>query len=74
MVIAEGTSDSVSWGKDYSQGVSVYDDSLIRPGSAPPDITADEFTSGLSEQESDTRFFEVDSCEFGSSASGSGCS
>ncbi|NCF64141.1 MAG: hypothetical protein GWP58_14930, partial [Gammaproteobacteria bacterium] len=60
MVMAEGTSDSVSWGNTYAQGVNVYDDSLIRPGSRQPDITADEFTSNLSEQETDTRVFEVD--------------
>jgi hypothetical protein len=60
MVMAEGTSDSVSWGNTYAQGVNVYDDSLIRPDSRQPDITADEFTSNLSEQETDTRVFEVD--------------
>jgi hypothetical protein len=47
MVMAEGTSDGVTWGDAYTQGVNVYDHSLIRPESRKPDITADEFTSNI---------------------------
>jgi hypothetical protein len=47
MVMAEGTSDEVTWGDAYAQGVNVYDHSLIRPESRKPDITADEYTSGI---------------------------
>jgi len=60
MVIAEGTSDAVSWGNAYAQGINIYDDSLIRPGARKPDITADDLTSNLSQRETDTRFFEPD--------------
>jgi hypothetical protein len=60
MVMAEGTSDAVTWGDAYGQGLNVYDHSLIRPESRKPDITADDLTSNLSEQESDSRFFETD--------------
>jgi hypothetical protein len=40
--------------------MNVYDHSLIRPGSRKPDITADDLTSNLSEQESTPTFFDVD--------------
>ena len=55
-----GTSDGTSYGGDYLFGKGIYDASLIRPGSAPPDITADDLTSNLSEQESTATFFSVD--------------
>ncbi len=60
MVIAEGTSDAVTWGNAYALGMNIYDDSLIRPGARKPDITADDLTSNLSQQETDTRFFDPD--------------
>jgi hypothetical protein len=60
MVVPTGTSDSVNYGGDYLFGKVIYDSSLIMPGSRKPDITADDLTSNLSEQETDTRFFEVD--------------
>jgi outer membrane protein assembly factor BamB len=60
IVVPTGQSDGTTYGGDYAFGGGIYDSSLIRPGSAPPDITADDLTSNLSEQETDTRFFEVD--------------
>jgi hypothetical protein len=60
MVVPTGQSDGTTYGGDYTFGRGIYDSSLMRPGSARPDITADDLTSNLSEQETDTRFFEVD--------------
>jgi outer membrane protein assembly factor BamB len=64
MVIAEGTSDQVSYGNNYLQGMNAYDHSLIRPGSLKPDITAEDLVSNLSEQETDTRFFETNLIDY----------
>jgi len=63
MLMAEGTSDSVTWGDAYALGINVYDHSLIQPGSRKPDITADDLTSNLSEQETSTDFFQVDTVD-----------
>ncbi|MGD9087821.1 MAG: PQQ-binding-like beta-propeller repeat protein, partial [Desulfobacterales bacterium] len=57
MVMAEGTSDEVAWGDAYALGMSVYD-TEIRPESSKPDFTAEDLVTNLSQQESDTRFFE----------------
>jgi hypothetical protein len=54
MVMAEGKSDGVTYGNSYLQGMNAYDRSLIRPGSRKPDITADDLTSNLSEQETES--------------------
>ena len=64
MVMAEGTSDEVSYGNSYLQGMSAYDHSLIQPGSREPDITAEDLVSNLSEQETDTRFFETNLVDY----------
>lgn len=65
MVVPTGQSDGTTYGGDFTFGRGIYDSSLIRPGSATPDITSDEFasTANLRESESDTRFFEVDEDE-----------
>ncbi|MGD9241487.1 MAG: hypothetical protein PVG69_15765, partial [Desulfobacterales bacterium] len=65
LVVPTGTSDGTVYRGDYTFGRGIYDSSLIRPGSAPPDITADEFasTTNLRQNESDTRFFEIDEDE-----------
>ncbi len=63
MVMAEGTSDSVTWGDTYALAMNVYDQSVIRPASRKPDITADDLTSDISEQETSTDFFQVDTLE-----------
>jgi outer membrane protein assembly factor BamB len=60
LVVPTGESNGVEYGGDYLFGKIIYDASLIQPGAAPPDITADDLTSNLSEQESDTGFFGVD--------------
>lgn len=62
-VVPTGTSDMVSHGGDVEFGLNIYDYSLPRPVSRKPDITADDLTSNLSEQATDTRFFEVDTVE-----------
>jgi outer membrane protein assembly factor BamB len=59
-VVPTGTSDLVSHGGDVEFGLNIYDYSLVRPVSLKPDITADDLTSNLSDQETDTRFFETD--------------
>jgi outer membrane protein assembly factor BamB len=64
MAIAEGTSDGVSWGNAYTLGSNVFDDSIIRPGSRKPDITAEDLVASLSEQETDTRFFETNLVDY----------
>jgi outer membrane protein assembly factor BamB len=64
LVVPTGTSDGTIYGGDYLFGKGIYDSSLIRPGSAPADITAEDLVSNLSEQESDTRFFEKDMVDF----------
>jgi outer membrane protein assembly factor BamB len=47
MVTATGQSDDTTYGGDYTFGRGIFDSSLIWPGSAPPDITADEYTSEI---------------------------
>ena len=64
LVVPTGTSDGTSYGGDYLFGKGIYDGSLIRPGSTPPDITAEDLISNLSEQETDTRFFEGDAVDY----------
>jgi outer membrane protein assembly factor BamB len=64
MVMAEGTSGEVSYGNSYRQGMGFYDHSLIQPGTRKPDITAEKLVSNLSEQESDTRFFETNLVDY----------
>jgi outer membrane protein assembly factor BamB len=59
LVVPTGTSDGTVYGGDYLFGKGIYDASLIRPGSRKPDITADDLTSNLSEQESAGTFFSV---------------
>jgi outer membrane protein assembly factor BamB len=59
-VIPTGTSDAVSYGGDLRFGLNIFDYSLPWALSKKPDISADELTSNLSDQETDTRFFEVD--------------
>ena len=63
LVVPTGTSDAVTYGGNYLFGKGIYDSSLIRPGSRKPDITADDLTSNLSEQESGTDFFQVDTVD-----------
>ena len=63
LVVPTGTSDEVTYGGDYLFGRGIYDASLIRPVSAPPDITAQELASNLSEQETGTDFFHTDTVE-----------
>jgi len=63
LVVPTGTSDAVAYGGNYLFGKGIYDASLIRPGSRIPDITAEELTSNLSEQETGTDFFQVDTVE-----------
>jgi outer membrane protein assembly factor BamB/type II secretory pathway pseudopilin PulG len=63
LVVPTGTSDEVTYGGDYLFGKGIYDASLIRPVSAPPDITAQELASNLSEQETGTDFFQTDTIE-----------
>jgi outer membrane protein assembly factor BamB len=63
LVIPTGTSDEVTYGGNYLFGRSIYDSSLIRPGSRKPDITAEELASNLSEQETSTDFFQTDTIE-----------
>ncbi|MEJ2728832.1 MAG: PQQ-binding-like beta-propeller repeat protein, partial [Deltaproteobacteria bacterium] len=58
LVVPTGTSDGTAYGGDYLFGKGIYDASLIRPGSRQPDITTEDLLTSLSEQESDTRFFE----------------
>ncbi|MGD9045540.1 MAG: PQQ-binding-like beta-propeller repeat protein, partial [Desulfobacterales bacterium] len=60
MVVPTGESDGTTYGGDFTIARGIFDSSLPRPDSAPPDITADEFTSNLSEQEDNTQFFETD--------------
>jgi outer membrane protein assembly factor BamB len=50
MVMAEGTSDEVTWGDAYALGMNVYDHE-IRPESQEPDFTAEDFVTDLSKQE-----------------------
>jgi outer membrane protein assembly factor BamB len=64
LVVPTGTSDGTSYGGDYLFGEGIYDASLIRPGSAPPDITAEDLVTRLSEQETDTRFFDRDLVDY----------
>jgi outer membrane protein assembly factor BamB len=59
-VVPTGTSDAVSYGGDFRFGLNIYDYSLPWALSRKPDISADELTSNISDQETDTRFFEVD--------------
>jgi len=63
MVTSTGQSDGTTYGGDFTFARGISDLSLIRPLSAPPDITADEFTTDLSEQETDTRLFETNTVE-----------
>jgi outer membrane protein assembly factor BamB len=63
LVVPTGTSDAVIYGGNYLFGKGIYDSSLIRPGSRKPDITADDLTSNLSEQETGTDFFKVDTVD-----------
>jgi outer membrane protein assembly factor BamB len=72
MAMAEGTSDEVTWGDAYALGMNVYDDSLIRPGSRKADITAEDLVTSLSQQESDTRFFEPNLIDFTLAIGGGG--
>ena len=62
MVAPTGQSGGTTYGGDYTFAKGIYDSSLI-PSSPSEDITADEFTSDLSEQEENTQFFEVDPVE-----------
>jgi outer membrane protein assembly factor BamB len=64
LVVPTGTSDGTIYGGDYLFGQGIYDASLIRPGSAPADITAEDLLTNLSEQETDTRFFGKDMVEY----------
>ena len=64
MVMAVGTSDEVSYGNSYLQGMNTYDQSLIQPGSRKPDITAEDLVTSLREQETDTRFFETNLVDY----------
>ncbi|MGD8990958.1 MAG: pilus assembly PilX N-terminal domain-containing protein, partial [Desulfobacterales bacterium] len=59
MVIPTGKSVDVEYGGNFEFGNNL---AWVNPRalSRTPDITADDLTSNLSEQESDTRFFEVD--------------
>jgi outer membrane protein assembly factor BamB len=63
LVVPTGTSDAVTYGGNYLFGKGIYDASLIRPGSRKPDITAEDLTSNLSEQETGTDFFQVDTVD-----------
>ncbi|MGD8613015.1 MAG: PQQ-binding-like beta-propeller repeat protein [Desulfobacterales bacterium] len=63
MVMAEGTSDEVSAGNAWALGINVYDRE-IRPESRKADITAEDLVTSLSQQESDTRFFEPNLTDF----------
>jgi outer membrane protein assembly factor BamB len=63
LVVPTGTSHEVTYGGDYLFGRGIYDSSLIQPGTRKPDITADDLTSDLSEQETSTDFFQTDTLE-----------
>ncbi len=63
-MVPTGTSDGTVYGGDYLFGKGIYDASLIRPGSRKPDITAEDLVSNLSEQETDTRFFETNLVDY----------
>ncbi len=63
MVVPTGESDGVEYGGDYLFGKIIYDASII-PQPAPPDITAEDFISNLSEQETDSRFFETNLTDY----------
>ena len=64
LVVPTGTSDDTAYGGDYLFGKGIYDASLLRPGSRKPDITAEDLVSNLSEQETDTRFFETNLVDY----------
>jgi outer membrane protein assembly factor BamB len=65
MVMAEGTSDAVSWGDAYALGVNVYDHSVVRPGSEEDaDISPDVFIPNRSEQESAPGFFTGNTVDY----------
>jgi outer membrane protein assembly factor BamB/type II secretory pathway pseudopilin PulG len=63
LVAPTGTSDKVTYGGDYLFAKGIYDGSLIRPGAAPPDITAETLTSNLSAQGTSPGFFQADMLE-----------
>jgi outer membrane protein assembly factor BamB len=60
LVVPTGESGGVEYGGDYLFGENISDTSFLQPGAAPPDITADDLTSNLSQQASDSRFFDPD--------------
>ena len=64
LVVPTGTSDGTAYGGDYLFGQGIYDASLIRPGSRKPDITAEDLVTSLSQQETDTRFFETNLIDY----------
>ena len=64
LAVPTGTSVDTSYGGDYLFGKGIYDASLIRPGSRKPDITAEDLVTSLSEQETDSRFFEKDMVDY----------
>ncbi len=72
LVVPTGTSDGTSYGGDYLFGKGIYDSSLIRPGSAPPDITVEDLLDNLSEQESNTGFFDKNLIDYELNIGGGG--
>jgi outer membrane protein assembly factor BamB len=64
LVVPTGTSADTSYGGDYLFGKGIYDATIIRPGSRKPDITAEDLVTSLSEQETDTRFFETELVDY----------
>jgi hypothetical protein len=56
LVVPTGTSDDTVYGGEYLFGQGIYDGSLIRPGSRKMDTGL----TSLSEQETDSGFFQLD--------------
>jgi outer membrane protein assembly factor BamB len=59
IVIPTGASESISAGGTLDEAVYTYDQYTVKPMTRKPDVDADEFTSNLSEIETDQGFFEV---------------
>jgi hypothetical protein len=68
LVIPTGTSDNVSYGGNLTFAENIYDPSITRPnaillgkyGAGAPDIDSDRFTDNLTERETSSSYFSVD--------------
>ena len=59
IIIPTGTSESISAGGTLDEAVYTYDQYTVKPMARKPDVDADDFTSNLTERETNLNFIKV---------------